>query len=272
MKRLQVLSRRLLIPITIMAVPHTKSRFLRLKVPIGLVFALGIFSIIGMIYVAHLAFNVAYYYETRRMLAAQFIEMRSSIASLRSTENEFRQALRLDGKKETAPPLADTDAIDMEALTAQVRQAIESISEIKQYLGEKHDRFLATPAGLPVDGGISSYFGPRNHPRTGERTFHRGIDIGVATGTPVRTTADGIVSFSGFTPGGGNVVVVEHGFGFSTAYAHGTQNTIEAGRRVKRGDIIMISGATGTSTGPHVHYEVWKQGRQVDPLSIRKEG
>jgi murein DD-endopeptidase MepM/ murein hydrolase activator NlpD len=274
MKRLEVLARRLLIPITIMAVPHTKSGSLKLKVPVGLVVVVGIFTVIGVVYVAHLAVNSAYYYEMRRRLAAQSVEMRSSLASLRSTEDEFRHMLGLDGKKDVVllSGTGDTDAIDMETLAAQVRRAIESISEIKKYLDEKHNRFLATPAGLPVDGNINSYFGPRKHPRSGEMTFHRGIDISAPEGTPVRATADGIISFSGFTPGGGNVVVVEHGFGFSTAYAHGTRNTVKAGQRVRRGDMIMISGTTGTSTGPHVHYEVWKQGRQIDPLSIRKEG
>ena len=156
-------------------------------------------------------------------------------------------------------------------LTKEVRQAVESISEIKRYLNEQHDLFLAMPAGLPVKGPISSPFGFRKHPQTGEHGFHYGIDISIAARTPVRATADGIVSFSGQTNGSGNILVVEHGFGLNTAYAHNTENLVKVGKRVKRGDVIVTSGATGVTTGPHVHYEVWKDGKQVDPLSFMKE-
>lgn len=158
-----------------------------------------------------------------------------------------------------------------DAKKRQVRQAVESVAEIKRYLNEQHDIFLATPAGLPVNGPISSGFGARRHPGTGEIVVHHGIDIAVPSGTPVRATADGIVSFSGWSNGSGNVVVVEHGFGFNTAYAHNTRNVVKVGQRVKRGDVIVTSGSTGVTTGPHVHYEVWTDGRQVDPLSLMKE-
>jgi len=81
----------------------------------------------------------------------------------------------------------------------------------------------------------------------------------------VKATAEGIVSFAGWTEHSGNVVVVEHGHGFSTAYAHSRKALVRVGQRVVRGEPIALSGSTGVSTGPHVHYEIWKNGRHTDP-------
>ncbi len=107
---------------------------------------------------------------------------------------------------------------------------------------------------------------------TGKPNFHTGTDISVPHGTHVKATADGIVSFSGWTAGSGNTVVVEHGYGFSTAYAHNQRNLVKVGQRVKRRDAIAVSGSTGVSTGPHVHYEIWKNGHHVDPAAYLARG
>jgi len=102
--------------------------------------------------------------------------------------------------------------------------------------------------------------------------MHTGMDISVPPGTPVKATADGVVSFAGWTEGSGVVVVVEHGHGFRTAYAHNGKATVRVGQRVVRGERIALSGSTGLSTGPHVHYEVWKNGRHVDPAGFLPGG
>ncbi len=99
----------------------------------------------------------------------------------------------------------------------------------------------------------------------GENEFHSGIDISTNPGNPVRATADGIVSFSGWSGGSGNLVGLEHGHGFSTFYAHNRINAVKVGQKVHRGDVISYVGSTGNSTGPHVHYEIWKDGRHVNP-------
>ena len=101
-----------------------------------------------------------------------------------------------------------------------------------------------------------------------EIRFHTGVDISVPPGTKVSATADGIVSFAGWTEKSGIVVVVEHGRGFSTAYAHNQKASVKVGQRVVRGESIALSGATGVSTGPHVHYEIWKNGRHTDPADF----
>jgi murein DD-endopeptidase MepM/ murein hydrolase activator NlpD len=147
---------------------------------------------------------------------------------------------------------------------------MDSVKEIKVYLAEQRDKFLATPQGWPAEGRISSGFGMREHPRFGGRRFHTGTDISLSRGTPLHATADGIVSFADRSAGNGNIVVLEHGSGYSTVYAHNTRNLVHPGQKVKRGDVIAYSGSTGVSTGPHVHYEVWKEGKSVNPEPFLK--
>ena len=110
----------------------------------------------------------------------------------------------------------------------------------------------------------------RENPTTGADDFHSGIDLSISPGTPVRATADGIVSYSGWHGGNGNLVVLEHGHGFSTFYAHNKTTNVKIGQKVKRGDIISYSGSTGNSTGPHVHYEIWKDGKPLNPTGYLK--
>jgi murein DD-endopeptidase MepM/ murein hydrolase activator NlpD len=100
---------------------------------------------------------------------------------------------------------------------------------------------------------------------------HTGIDIRTSIGSAVQATATGIVSFSGWTNGSGYIVVLEHGHGFSTAYAHNKENIVSVGQKVKKGEKIALSGSSGVSTGPHVHYEVWKDEQQINPISYLKE-
>jgi murein DD-endopeptidase MepM/ murein hydrolase activator NlpD len=101
-----------------------------------------------------------------------------------------------------------------------------------------------------------------------EKKFHTGVDISVPPGSEVKATANGIVSFAGWTENSGIVVVVEHGHGFSTAYAHNRKALVRVGQRIARGEVIAQSGSTGVSTGPHVHYEIWKNGRPTDPAGF----
>lgn len=123
----------------------------------------------------------------------------------------------------------------------------------------------ATPAVFPVRGRISSSFGPRRHPKSQDYKIHAGIDIVARFGAPVVATADGRVVFSGNRAGYGKVVVLDHGFGYQTVYAHNSRIAAPMGARVARGQLIAYVGATGHTTGPHLHYEVRKNGYPVDP-------
>jgi murein DD-endopeptidase MepM/ murein hydrolase activator NlpD len=106
----------------------------------------------------------------------------------------------------------------------------------------------------------------RIHPKTHKRDFHTGVDIAAWPGTPVRATADGIVVFAGWSGESGKLVVIEHGFGYTTCYAHNKKILVKVGQVVRRGDVIAYVGSTGRVTGPHVHYEVWVDKKPVNPI------
>lgn len=118
----------------------------------------------------------------------------------------------------------------------------------------------------PVVGAISSLFGMRHDPFTGERELHKGIDIAVPHGTEIYPAADGVVIFSGYKKGYGNTVEVRHGNGVVTRYAHCHKNLVKQGDPVNTRDPIGQSGSSGRSTGPHLHFEVIKDGLHVDPI------
>jgi murein DD-endopeptidase MepM/ murein hydrolase activator NlpD len=119
----------------------------------------------------------------------------------------------------------------------------------------------------PVDGPITSGFGWRIHPIFGTPEFHTGIDIGVPYGTPVRAADRGIVTYSGWEHGYGEIVTISHGDGISTSYSHNSSLAVSVGQRVSQGQVIAYAGSTGWSTGPHVLFEVKVDGRYVNPLN-----
>lgn len=145
------------------------------------------------------------------------------------------------------------------------RVAQYRIVRVHNWLAKGERILKATPAIYPVRGRISSRFGPRTHPKTQEQKNHLGIDIVARSGSPVAATADGRVVFSGHRKGYGKVIVINHGFGFQTVYAHNSHLAVRSGFRVKRGQVIARVGSTGHTTGPHLHYEVRKNGEPIDP-------
>lgn len=127
--------------------------------------------------------------------------------------------------------------------------------------------FSSIPNIKPVAGAVSSSFGNRLHPIYNVHLFHAGIDFASSEGSRVMTTGDGIVAFSGYDKGYGQKVIINHGFGYKTVYAHLSKTIVRQGQKVKRGDIIALSGNTGLSTGPHLHYEVHKDNAIVNPTA-----
>ncbi|HEY1339058.1 MAG TPA: M23 family metallopeptidase [Bryobacteraceae bacterium] len=124
----------------------------------------------------------------------------------------------------------------------------------------------AKPSSWPVDGRLMGGFGTRQDPFAAEESeFHTGVDISAPTGTPVRATADGVVLYSDFRSGYGRLIVVDHGGGIETYYAHLSRSYVQPGQEVRRGDLVGLVGATGRVTAPHLHYEVRKGGVPTNP-------
>ncbi|MGH8284390.1 MAG: M23 family metallopeptidase [Steroidobacteraceae bacterium] len=125
------------------------------------------------------------------------------------------------------------------------------------------------PDGRPVRAGfISSYFGDRQDPFTGHQAFHKGLDFASKAGSDVVAVAAGVVTFAGQRAGYGSLVEISHGNGYVTRYGHNQKRLVEVGQTVTRGETLALMGSTGRSTGPHVHFEVLRNGRQVNPLSF----
>ena len=116
---------------------------------------------------------------------------------------------------------------------------------------------------LPIEGVITSTTGFRNDPFNGKLTHHNGLDIAAPTGTPVKPVAPGTVIFSGWKKGYGNTVILEHEDGMVTVYAHHSRNSVSEGERVDLGTVIAATGSTGRSTGPHLHFEAWRNGTNI---------
>ena len=147
----------------------------------------------------------------------------------------------------------------------QASQQEASFKEISVFLDKQRSILAATPSIWPVKGWITSGYGKRASPLTGEPGRHMGVDIANEANTPIRVTADGLVTYAGWQTGYGRVIVVEHGFGYSTRYGHCARIDVKVGDEVKRGQIMGYVGSTGRSTGSHVHYEVRVHGMPVDP-------
>ena len=267
--------RKIFTPVTIMFVPHSKTKPLNFKIPFIGIFTITILCCLGIVYISIIAVNTYEYYKMKNKLnyySQQFTELNSTITSLKQADHAFRQLFSLGNRDRILEHADILDSgsidIDMENLKKEINKTIESVDEINKYLRSGRDLYLSTPKGLPVNGNISSPYGIREHPNTGIKDFHSGIDISTNPGTPVKATADGIITFAGWNGGSGNLVAIEHGHGFSTFYAHNRSITVRVGQKVKRGEVISYAGSTGNSTGPHVHYEIWKNGKAINPYEF----
>jgi murein DD-endopeptidase MepM/ murein hydrolase activator NlpD len=141
-----------------------------------------------------------------------------------------------------------------------------SLQMLIEYFEDKRSLYASTPSVWPVRGWVTSPFGNRTSPFSGILKFHEGMDIAAQTGTPVVAPADGVVIKAGFSTGYGNMVEISHGYGLKTIFGHNSRLNVKAGQRVKRGDVISYVGDTGSSTGPHLHYEVRSNGLPVNPV------
>ena len=195
----------------------------------------------------------------------------TEISDLDDGEFDFTQAPAMGGP-------VDMDAVDVEVpdfmraldnLTREIEDKQQQLELLDSLLVEQQIQSESFLSGRPINRGwISSPYGRRLDPFTGKLAWHSGIDFATGrTGVDVRAVASGVVTYAGDKQGYGNMVKINHGNGYETLYAHNDKLMVKPGDIVKKGQVITLSGNTGRSTGPHVHFEVHKNGRVVDPSS-----
>ena len=160
----------------------------------------------------------------------------------------------------------DKLSAEPEALVRQQDTLDRQLAKVEQRLQDQAMMLAHTPTIAPVIGVITEGFGPRIDPITFRPAFHAGLDVSVAVGTIVRSPADGVVVFADRESGYGRVVKINHGYGYATVHAHLERALVKSGAKVTRGQPIGKVGLSGRTTGPHLHYEVVKDGEKQNPL------
>ena len=198
----------------------------------------------------------------------------TQLAHLEDGEFNFEERPAVGGPQSERGSVAATEGApsgsqlgsSIDALSHQLSLQSQQLSLLESVLADRELDASLLPAGLPVRAGYaSSGYGTRSDPFSGYNAFHRGVDFAGPRGSDVLTVADGVVQFAGRINGYGNAVEIDHGNGYVTRYAHNDRNLVVVGDRVKGGQIIAKMGSTGRSTGSHVHFEVWLNGRVVNP-------
>lgn len=171
--------------------------------------------------------------------------------------------------QETAEILKWT-AENIEKMNRTIDIQKTSFENIKKKYNANREKFTHIPAIKPVNGPLISGFGMRYHPILKYQRMHEGLDFSANIGDPIFATGDGVIKHAGRKGTYGNLVIIDHGFGYETYYAHlsGLAKGIKPGTQVSRGDKIGLAGSSGQSVGPHLHYEVRKEGSAIDPLNF----
>jgi murein DD-endopeptidase MepM/ murein hydrolase activator NlpD len=160
---------------------------------------------------------------------------------------------------------------DIDALVAHVREESRRLRTLANVTRETGVVLSAIPAKLPLPSNVNSPFGPRLSPWTRQPELHAGLDLQASPGTPITATAPGVVRFAGTAEAYGKMIILDHGLGIESRYAHLQQTAVSSGQRVERGQLIGLTGNTGRSTAPHLHYEVQVNGRPVDPRRLTRQ-
>lgn len=163
--------------------------------------------------------------------------------------------------------LADRTATSLDTLNNQAATMKDRLKATRSNAEAYQEKMRATPSIWPTNSKrITSEFGNRYDPFTRRKSYHSGIDIGAPVNDPVYATADGKVVASGYSPAMGNFITIDHDYGLKTRFLHLNKTLVKQGDHVDKGDEIALVGSTGRSTGPHLHYEVMKNNKLIDPL------
>jgi len=278
---------------TFMIIPHDPgARTVGLKIPvfwiylivISFVFAVGVvgsslvYSTVLSRRLIHYSNTIAKNQEQQGVIVSfknETEKLNYAVEELIKEDDRLRQLLgmetwkgkiRLSTALKENNPRSDAEKVSYEFKVADMRltERKKSFNELKSWVNKVRARYAMTPSRWPIHGRIVSRFGYRIYPWRG---FHTGLDISGYYGAPVRATADGVVSFVGWKRGYGKTVVIKHDHEFSTLFAHNSRFAVKVGQPVSKGQIICYVGNTGYTTGPHLHYEVRKFNKAINPVS-----
>ncbi|MEZ5498578.1 MAG: M23 family metallopeptidase [Steroidobacteraceae bacterium] len=219
-------------------------------------------------------------------LAVRMGEVNAHIIRLDALGRRLTEMASIDPREfnfDSTPPSGGPESEDGAGASAEIPDLTQMLDDLESRVDLRYAQMSALqnvilarnlkeqimPDGRPVTKGfISSYFGDRQDPFSGHQAFHKGVDFAGQIGDEVVAVAAGIVSWSGERAGYGWLIEINHGSGYVTRYAHNRRSLVTVGQTVTRGQPIALMGSTGRSTGPHVHFEVLKDGRQVNPMTF----
>ncbi len=207
----------------------------------------------------------------KKAVLRHIAEMQTQLSLLSIQQSDIAKALDVDLTDVTTPPTENdfepTVSSSLQALEIKLDEQIKQLSILENVFNNTHLDNTQRITGRPIQSGwLSSYYGMRDDPFTGKQAMHKGIDFAGKEGDPVIATAAGIVTWSGERFGYGNLVEINHGNGLVSRYGHNQSLDVGVGEVVTKGQRIATIGNTGRSTGAHVHYEIIKQGKHIDPL------
>ena len=202
----------------------------------------------------------------------------TEMAEIEEGEFDFDTVPAVGGPEEpveTGSNVAIPDVVEaMSTLDSQLDNREAQLWVLESVLMQESLKERVYPQGRPVSSGwISSYFGKRTDPFTGKPANHTGVDFAGKMGQQITAVADGVVTYSGDRYGYGIMVEINHGNGYATRYAHNSENLVQVGDEVRKGQAVALMGETGRATGPNLHFEVLQNGRRVNPVNfVRNSG
>jgi murein DD-endopeptidase MepM/ murein hydrolase activator NlpD len=281
---------------TLIVVPHAKARFRKIQVPVKLAkWTAGLLSagslVVSAIVVHYFWISVQVDELKRLRVENQSLaekaktyelnagKLQAKVASLQKMVDKLGVMAGLDqappdakvggvggavGTESTAPSL--DPSFSLRSMAQDVQDLTQRSEKLESFYRDQQILLASTPSIWPVRGYLSSRFGNRLDPFTGQPDFHSGIDISTPLGTKVAAPADGVVISCSEKGAYGNSIIIDHGHGMVTRYGHLSGYAVRPGRRVKRGEVIGYVGNTGRSQAPHLHYEVWVRDQAQNPI------
>ncbi|NIT36702.1 MAG: peptidoglycan DD-metalloendopeptidase family protein [candidate division Zixibacteria bacterium] len=265
--------------INVVIAPEDRSGTLTFRLQLGHFYALVIVASVLFILVAALVVNQAMD-EAKlgelKLLRRQNVQLKEEVKRVAAVERKIAELevvedklMVMAGEREAARELAPV-SIEGEEGTREPVSVAEGIRQFRELVASRRGVALKAPDGNPVEKGWVTRGFAENAGLEGY-SFHNGVDIACPEGTPVSSTAPGVVTFAGEDPVYGRLVIIQHGLtGYSTFYGHNRELKVRAGRKVGRGDIVAAAGNTGRSSAPHLHYEVRLHGVPVNPAKYMK--